>query len=150
MNLAPLFEATTVVKVHFAAALTAFVLGLAQFVAPKGTIPHRTIGWIWVVLMLVLILGSFFIRERFVWGFFGTDVCLMPSKTQSWMTRCAVIHTVSMYALLMVPYAALHARRGNIEFHRWSMFSILLGAIVVAGSFAFQPPRMLYTVFFGS
>jgi len=26
--------------------MAAFVLGLVQFAAPKGTLPHRTIGWI--------------------------------------------------------------------------------------------------------
>jgi hypothetical protein len=93
---------------------------------------------------------SFFIRDFFVWGFFSTDLCVIPSKPQPWMARCAVIHTTSMYALLLVPYAVLHARRGNIEFHRWSMFSILLGAIAIAGGFAFQEPRMLHTIFFGS
>ena len=33
------------------AALAAFVLGLVRFAVPKGTLPHRTIGWIWVGLM---------------------------------------------------------------------------------------------------
>ena len=149
MDLSPFFAASPLVKLHLFAGSAALLLGFVQFAAPKGTIPHRTIGWIWAVLMVVLIGISFFIREYFISGFFSTDLCVIPSKSQSWMVRCAVIHTTSMYALLMVPYAVLHARRGNIEFHRWSMFSILLGAIAVAGGFAFQEPRMLHTIFFG-
>ena len=149
MNLAPLFEATTVVKVHFAAALTAFVLGLTQFVAPKGTIPHRTIGWIWIGVMVVMISASFVIRDRFMWGPFSSDVCLVPSKTQTWMFRCGALHTLSIYALLALPYGALHARRANIELHRWTMFSVFFGAVVIAGAFTFQSPRMLHAIFFG-
>ena len=33
--------------------MAAFALGIVQFAAPKGTLPHRTIGWIWVLLMAV-------------------------------------------------------------------------------------------------
>ena len=39
------------IPLHAFAAMAAFVLGLVQFAAPKGTLPHRTVGWIWVVLM---------------------------------------------------------------------------------------------------
>jgi len=53
MSLAPLLEAAPAIPLHAFAAMAAFLLGLVQFAAPKGTLPHRTIGWIWVVLMLV-------------------------------------------------------------------------------------------------
>ena len=36
------------VQVHIGAALLAFSLGLVLFAAPKGTLPHRSLGWIWV------------------------------------------------------------------------------------------------------
>jgi uncharacterized membrane protein len=51
MTLSPLIEAAPVVQVHALAAMGAFALGVVQLAAPKGTLPHRTIGWIWVVLM---------------------------------------------------------------------------------------------------
>jgi uncharacterized membrane protein len=34
--------------------MAAFALGLVQFAAPKGTLPHRTVGWIWVGLMAIV------------------------------------------------------------------------------------------------
>lgn len=48
MSLAPLLDAPSVIQVHAFAAMTAFGLGIVQISAPKGTLPHRTIGWIWV------------------------------------------------------------------------------------------------------
>jgi uncharacterized membrane protein len=44
MSLEPLFAAPVVVQIHAFAAMAAFVLGIVQFSAPKGTLPHRTLG----------------------------------------------------------------------------------------------------------
>jgi uncharacterized membrane protein len=51
MSLAPLLDAAPAIPLHAFAAMVAFVLGIVQFAAPKGTLPHRTVGWIWVTLM---------------------------------------------------------------------------------------------------
>src|SRR2546430_10153187 len=51
------------IQVHAFAALGAFGLGAIQLAAPKGTIPHRTIGWVWAGLMLAVVLSSFFIHR---------------------------------------------------------------------------------------
>ena len=63
MSLAPLLEAARAIPLHAFAAMAAFVLGIVQFAAPKGTLPHRTLGWIWVVLMVVVAISSFWIHE---------------------------------------------------------------------------------------
>jgi uncharacterized membrane protein len=47
MSLAPLLDAAPAIPVHAFAAMTAF-LRVVQLAAPKGTLPHRTLGWIWV------------------------------------------------------------------------------------------------------
>ena len=52
MTLAPLWAASSAIQLHAFAAMAAFVLGIIQFGAPKGTLPHRTLGWVWVLLML--------------------------------------------------------------------------------------------------
>ena len=44
MSLAPLLNAPFVIQLHAFAAMSAFVLGIVQFSAPKGTLPHRTLG----------------------------------------------------------------------------------------------------------
>ena len=61
MSLTALLGAAPEIQVHAFAAIAAFALGLVQFSAPKGTLPHRTLGWMWVVLMLVISASSFLI-----------------------------------------------------------------------------------------
>ena len=61
MTLEPLLTASPAIKIHAFAALAAFGLGVVQLIAPKGTLPHRTVGWIWVVLMLIVSATAFFI-----------------------------------------------------------------------------------------
>ena len=62
MTLDPLLAAPLVVQVHAFAAMAAFVLGIVQLAGPKGTLPHRTLGYIWVGLMLVVAASSFAIQ----------------------------------------------------------------------------------------
>jgi uncharacterized membrane protein len=44
MSLAPLLDAAPAIPVHAFAAMAAFALGIVQFAAPKGTLPHRSAG----------------------------------------------------------------------------------------------------------
>ena len=39
-----------------------------QFAAPKGTLPHRTVGFAWVALMTIVCISAFFIHELRIWG----------------------------------------------------------------------------------
>jgi uncharacterized membrane protein len=68
VTLAPLLAASPAVKLHAFAAMAAFALGVVQLSAPKGTLPHRAIGWFWVVLMLVISISAFWIHELRLWG----------------------------------------------------------------------------------
>ena len=52
MTLAPLLNASPVIQAHAFAALAALALGAAQLAAPKGALPHRAMGWTWVILMM--------------------------------------------------------------------------------------------------
>jgi uncharacterized membrane protein len=63
MSLAPLLNAALAIPLYAFAGMAAFVLGIVQFAAPKGTLPHRTLGWIWVVLMLSVAINSFWIHQ---------------------------------------------------------------------------------------
>lgn len=63
MSLTPLLNAPAIIQIHAFAAMAAFALGIVQFSAPKGTLPHRTIGWIWVGIMVVVAGSSFWIHE---------------------------------------------------------------------------------------
>ena len=109
----------------------AFALGLVQLAAPKGTLPHRTVGWIWVVLMVVVAASSFFVHELRVWG--------------PW----SPIHLLSIFTLVMLPVGVWRARHHEVRSHRWTMISIFIGGLVIAGLFTFVPGRIMHGVVFG-
>src|SRR5215207_704180 len=106
MSLIPLLDAAPVVQIHAFVAVAAFVLGAVQLAAPKGTIPHRTLGWIWVVLMLTVAVSSFWIHDIRMFGPFSA------------------IHLLSILTLVMLPLAVLAARRHRVGSHRKTMTSI--------------------------
>ena len=97
--------------------MAAFGLGAVQLAAPRGTLPHRTLGWIWVVLMVIVAASSFWIHELRLWG--------------PW----SPIHLLAIFTLAMLPLAVLHARRHRVGRHRNAMIAIFAGALVVAGLF---------------
>ena len=132
MTLAPLLAASSAIQLHAFAAMAAFGLGIVQLSAPKGTIPHRTIGWVWVLLMLAVSVSAFFIHSLRLWG--------------PW----SPIHLLAIFTLIMLPIAVLHARRHNVKKHRLAMLSLFFGALVIAGLFTFVPGRIMHAVAFGS
>jgi uncharacterized membrane protein len=130
-NLAPLLSASPAIQLHAFAAMSAFALGLVQLAAPKGTLPHRAVGWIWVTLMLVVAISSFFVHELKVWG------------------RWSPIHLLSIFTLTMLPLGVWRARHHEVQAHRWTMISIFVGGLVIAGLFTFVPGRIMHAVVFG-
>src|ERR1700726_4859956 len=100
MTLAPLLDAPSIIQIHALAAIAAFAVGLVQLTAPKGTVPHRLIGWSWVLLMLTVAVSSLFIHKIRLWG--------------PW----SPIHLLSILVLVTLPLAVIHARRHDIAQHR--------------------------------
>jgi uncharacterized membrane protein len=131
VSLAPLLDAAPAIPVHAFAAMTAFMLGVVQLAAPKGTLPHRTLGWIWVCLMLGVAVSSFWIHEIRLVG--------------PW----SPIHLLSIFVLITVPLAVWKAHRHQVADHRRIMISIFSGALVIAGLFTLLPGRIMHAVVFG-
>jgi uncharacterized membrane protein len=131
VSLAPLLNASPIIQLHAFAAMAAFVLGIIQLTAPKGTLPHRTIGWIWVVLLAIIAISSFWIHEIRLVGPFSP------------------IHLLAIFTLVMLPMAVLAARRHKVDRHRKAMIGIFFGALVVAGLFTFVPGRIMHAALFG-
>jgi uncharacterized membrane protein len=131
VSLAPLLSASPAIQLHAFAAMSAFALGLVQLAAPKGTLPHRTIGWIWVVIMFAVAASSFFIHELKIWG--------------PW----SPIHLLSIFTLVTLPLAVWNARHHHVRQHRNAMISIFVGALVIAGLFTLVPGRIMHAVVFG-
>ncbi len=150
MNLVPLLNAPPVIKLHAFLGMTALMLGTIQFVAPKGTLPHRTLGWMWITLMLVMLSSAFFIHGNLQWGPFNPQVCWQPFTSQKWLVRCAGIHVLTIYLILALPFAVLQARRHNVGHHGTAMVILFLITVVIAGIFTLDTDRIMHAVIFGS
>ena len=131
MSLAPLLNAPSTIPLHAFAAITAFVLGVVQLAAPKGTLPHRTLGWIWVGLMATVAISSFWIHQARIIG--------------PW----SPIHLLSIFTLVILPLGVWRAHRHRVKDHRRIMIFIFTGALVIAGLFTLVPGRIMHTVIFG-
>ena len=120
-----------IVIFHAFAAIAAFLLGIVQLAGTKGTTLHRVIGWGWVLLLMSVAAGSFWIQSLRQFGPF------------SW------IHGLSIFTLVMLPLAVVRARRHDVAAHKRIMIGIFLGALVVAGLFTLLPGRVMHAVVFG-
>ena len=132
MALQPLLSASPAIQFHAAAAITAFALGALQFWLPKGTRWHRTLGWVWVLLMAAVALSSFRIHTICtLWGF-------------------SLIHLLSILTLVSLPLAVRHARQHRIEKHAKAMKILFFAALLIAGAFTFTPGRIMYDMALGA
>jgi uncharacterized membrane protein len=131
MNLTPLLEASLAIQIHVAAAVAAMLLGAAILFRRKGDRAHRMAGRIWVLLMAVVAISSFFIWTIRLLGPFSP------------------IHILSVGTLVSLTYGVGMARMRNIVAHRRTMQMTYAGALVITGFFTLLPGRIMYDVFFG-
>ena len=118
------------VAVHLAAAILAFVAGVAMLARPKGTPAHKALGRAWIALIAVVAFGSFWIQElRGGAGF-------------------SLIHALSLWTLFAVTMGFVAIRRGQVRRHRGWMVGTFIG-LIVAGLFALAPGRMIPALLFG-
>ena len=132
MTLAPLLRAEWAIVVHAFPAIAAFFLGLVQLVLPKGGSRHRILGWLWVLLMAVTAVSSFFIHSICALGGFSP------------------IHLLSILTLVSLPLAVIHARQRRTSAHAKGMKTLFFTALVLAGAFTFLPGRIMHDVVFGT
>jgi uncharacterized membrane protein len=121
MTLTPLLTAPFAIQIHVYAALVAIVLGTVQFIAPKGTMPHRAIGWVWIVLLAIIGISSFWIEGARHFGPFS------------------LFHLLSVYTLWSLWMGARAAMRGDVESHKSYMawlfgLSIIFSAVLAVVS----------------
>ena len=131
MSLAPQLNAAPAISLHAFAAMAAFLLGVVQLAAPKGTLPHHTLGWAWISLMIAVAASSFWIHEIRLVG--------------PW----SPIHLLSIFTLIVVPIGAWMAHRHRVADHRRIMILTFSGALVIAGLFTLVPGRIMHSVLFG-
>lgn len=132
MSFDPLLDEGFVIASHAFAAIAALLLGALQFAAPKGTIPHRVIGYVWSAVMLFIAVGGFWISELQLWG------------------RWSPIHILSAVVIVTVPLAVWRAHRHQVKAHMREMILIYTLALIVTGLFTLWPARLMHEVVFGS
>ncbi len=119
---------------HLLTVMPALVIGTYIMLKPKGTPPHRLLGKLYMSLLLVTAIASLFMQAQIgpkLFNHFG------------------YIHLLSVLTLYSVPMAYYMARTHNIKRHKRFMVLTYVGAVVIAGLFAFLTPgRVLHSVLF--
>lgn len=132
MEYSYLLNASLAIKIHLLTAVVAFLIGLIQLLSRKGTVRHKWLGYLWVVLMLTICLASFGIKE------------IMPMSV---VFGYSPIHLLSIWVLFQVFRGLYFARIGNIIKHKRCMLSTYFGGLIIAGVFTLMPGRLLYKTF---
>lgn len=115
--------------IHLATVLPALPLGAwLLWRQRKGDTAHRIGGRIWVLLMIITAIDSFWIRT--ITGTIGP------------------IHIFSVLTLIQIPRAIWFARSGQIDRHHKTMRGVFFG-LLAAGFFAMAPGRTLWLLVFG-
>ena len=126
-----LFEQAPPIPHHALAAFAAVPPGAAPLWMPKGGRVHRIMGYIWVALMAIVSLSSFFIHELRLVGAFSP------------------IHLLSIFTLWSLYMAIRAAKDRRINAHRRWMQNLYVMALLITGAFTFLPGRTMHMVLFG-
>ena len=125
---------TQLAYMHLVTVVPAFFVGALQFLRRKGTSTHKRLGKIYMGLMLAT----------------GLITLTMPARVgPQFLNHFGFIHLFSLLTLVNVPIAYFAARRGDINLHRAAMIGLYIGGILIAGTLAFLPGRMLHEWLFG-
>ena len=135
MTLAPLLHASVPIKIHVATVLPAFLIGTYQiFFSHKGAPIHRVLGYAYLALMTITAIAALFVHA------------LMPSGPFFGFSPIHLFVPLVLYGV----YGALRgAWTHNVMMHRRAMISVYVGGILIAGTLAFLPGRVMHTVVFG-
>ncbi len=106
------------------------MLGVVQFLAPKGTLPHRVIGWIWVVLLTAICLTAFFIPGSWFIG------------------PISVFHALTVYTMWALWMGVRSARRHDVASHKSYMGWIFLLSLLLSAALALRSGELLHQVVF--
>jgi len=138
MSLQPLLDAHWIIQIHAFSAMAAVVLGVIQLAAPKGTLPHKSLGLVWVILMSIIAVSSVFI--------------VRPTEPgDPFWARFSYIHIFTVITAIGVIGGVQHLLAGgpNLKKHKDPFIGIFIGGLIVAGALAFLPGRIMHAVVFG-
>jgi uncharacterized membrane protein len=113
------------VQLHLPAAVLAFLIGTYLMLRRKGTAWHKALGRIWIALMALVAISSFWIT-----GLAGPG-------------NFSPIHALSAFTLVLLAVALWAVRTGRVRTHRFSMIGIYAGGLIGAGAGALAPGRLI-------
>jgi uncharacterized membrane protein len=115
---------------HLLTIIVALALTPIMLLRRRGDSPHRLLGTIWLIAMLLTALLSFNLRLINHGGF-------------------SLIHILSVWTLIQVPLIWWTARTHRVALHRRSVRGMVTGALLIAGFFTFPFNRLLGHWLFG-
>lgn len=135
MTFEPLIHAPLVVQAHVATVVPAFVLGAWLLVfSRKGLRWHRTLGALFLTLMVTTAVIALFIHRR------------TPSSPAFGMSST---HLFVPFVLFATWRALIGALKGNIKQHQRWVMGLFFGALVINGvNNIFFLPGITHDVFF--
>lgn len=136
MTLEPLIHAPLAVQIHAATVIPAFFIGTWQiFLSRKGAPSHRAVGYLYLGLMTITAIAALFIHQ------------IMPKSP---FFGLSPIHLFVPLTLFGVASALYGAWTHNVRAHRGAMRGVYIGGLLIAGSLAFMPGRIMHSVAFGA
>ena len=119
----------TLAYIHLATIVPCFMVGLWLLMRRKGTPTHQLLGKVYAVLIL-----------------FSSAIALaMPADIgPRLLDHFGFIHLLCVLVLVCIPLAIRAIRGGNARAHGRYMRGVYLGGILIAGTFAFMPGRLLH------
>ena len=112
-------------------AMIAIILGGIQLSMKKGGLIHKLLGRIWVGIMLIVAITSFFIHEIKLWGAYSP------------------IHLLSLWTIFILGVGIYYVRVGNVKRHKQTMIALYFFALIVAGFFTLYPGRIMNQILIG-
>ena len=129
MNL--LFNEAHPIPLHAIMAMIAIILGGIQLSMKKGGTIHKLLGRMWVGLMLIVAISSFFIHEIKLWGDYSP------------------IHLLSLWTIFILGFGVYYAHVGNIKRHKQVMIATYFFALILTGFFTLYPGRIMHQILIG-
>ena len=123
-----LFNETHPIPLHAIMAMISIILGGIQLSMKKGGTIHKLLGRIWVALMLIVAITSFFIHETKMWGDYSP------------------INLLSLWTIFILGVGVYYARVGNIKRHKQVMIATYFFALILTGFFTLMPGRIMHQI----
>jgi len=121
------------VYLHLATIFPAFFIGTYLLLNRKGTVSHRLLGKVYMLLMLITAIITLFMSAE-----------VGPRL----LNHFGFIHLLSILVLYNVFFAYRAIRLGNVKAHGGYMRGLYIGGLLIAGFFTLLPSRMLNTLLF--